>query len=96
MNSFLFNVALILLCSISVIQFCTAFVHYAQATAAQEIFDHTLQSLHGIKYLYKYNVFQYGFVALPYSFSSTTHFLNGEIGNRQEGSSSQINFRFAL
>ncbi|XP_078180936.1 LIMR family protein Os06g0128200 [Carex rostrata] len=64
MNSFLFNVGLILLCSISVIQFCsTAFGYYAQATAAQEIFGHTLESLRGIKYLYKYNVFQYGFVA---------------------------------
>lgn len=65
MNSFLFNVGLILLCSISVIQFCaTAFAYYAQATAAEEIFGHTLQSLRGIKYLYKYNVFQIGFVAL--------------------------------
>ncbi|XP_022745115.1 LIMR family protein At5g01460 isoform X3 [Durio zibethinus] len=65
MNSFLFNVALILLCSISVIQFCaTAFGYYAQATAAQEIFGHTLQSLRGIKYLYKYNVFQIAFVVL--------------------------------
>ncbi|RWW11260.1 hypothetical protein BHE74_00042022 [Ensete ventricosum] len=74
MNSFLFNVGLILLCSIrfihplwvfvfvfsnqlfgcSVIQFCsTAFAYYSQATAAQEIFGHTLQSLRGIKYLYK-------------------------------------------
>lgn len=65
MNSFLFNVALILLCSISVIQFCaSAFAYYAQATAAEEIFGHTLQSLRGIKYLYKYNVFQIGFIAL--------------------------------
>lgn len=65
MNSFLFNVGLILLCSISVIQFCaTAFGYYAQATAALEIFGHTLQSLRGIKYLYKYNVFQIGFTAL--------------------------------
>lgn len=39
----------------SVIQFCsTAFAYYAQATAAQEIFGHTLQSLRGIKYLYKW------------------------------------------
>ncbi|XP_073297925.1 LIMR family protein At5g01460-like [Primulina huaijiensis] len=65
MNSFLFNVGLILLCSISVIQFCaTAFAYYAQATAAQEIFGHTLQSLRGIKYLYKYNVFQIAFIIL--------------------------------
>ncbi|KAF8394922.1 hypothetical protein HHK36_018861 [Tetracentron sinense] len=63
MNSFLFNVGLILLCSISVIQFCaTAFAYYSQATAAQEIFGHTLQSLRGIKYLYKYNVFQIAFI----------------------------------
>ncbi|KAF1895598.1 hypothetical protein Lal_00041879 [Lupinus albus] len=63
MNSFLFNVGLILLSSISVIQFCsTAFAYYAQATAAQEIFGHTLESLRGIKYLYKYNVFQIAFV----------------------------------
>lgn len=41
-------------CFCSVIQFCaTAFAYYAQATAAQEIFGHTLQSLRGIKYLYK-------------------------------------------
>lgn len=38
----------------SVIQFCaSAFAYYSQATAAQEIFGHTLQSLRGIKYLYK-------------------------------------------
>ncbi|CAK9133855.1 unnamed protein product [Ilex paraguariensis] len=49
----------------SVIQFCaTAFAYYAQATAAQEIFGHTLQSLRGIKYLYKYNVFQIAFITL--------------------------------
>ncbi|RYR66912.1 hypothetical protein Ahy_A03g013097 [Arachis hypogaea] len=36
-----------------VIQFCaTAFTYYDQATAAQEIFGHTLESLRGIKYLY--------------------------------------------
>ncbi|CAN1853723.1 LIMR family protein At5g01460 [Linum perenne] len=47
----------------NVIQFCaTAFGYYAQATAAQEIFGHTLESLRGIKYLYKYNVFQIAFI----------------------------------
>eukprot|EP00252_Welwitschia_mirabilis_P011230 TRINITY_DN2527_c0_g1_i3.p1 TRINITY_DN2527_c0_g1~~TRINITY_DN2527_c0_g1_i3.p1 ORF type:complete len:509 (-),score=68.23 TRINITY_DN2527_c0_g1_i3:131-1657(-) len=65
MNSFLFNVGLILLSSISVIQFCaTAFGVYAQATSAQEIFGHTLESLRGIKYLYKYNVFQIVFIVM--------------------------------
>ncbi|KAG2295005.1 hypothetical protein Bca52824_041674 [Brassica carinata] len=45
MNSFLFNVGLILLCSIRLVHLCdsilaTAFGYYAQATAAQEIFGH--------------------------------------------------------
>ncbi|KAL2557966.1 LIMR family protein [Forsythia ovata] len=69
MNSFLFNVGLILLCSISVIQFCaTAFAYYSQATAPQEIFGHTLQSLRRIKYLYncscRYYIFQIAFIIL--------------------------------
>lgn len=65
MNSFLFNVGLILLSSISVIQFsATAFAVYAQATAVQEIFGHTLESLRGIKYLFRYNVFQIVFILL--------------------------------
>ena len=39
----------------SVIQFCSkAFALYAQATAVQEIFGPTLESLRGIKYLFKY------------------------------------------
>ncbi|KAJ7523093.1 hypothetical protein O6H91_18G037000 [Diphasiastrum complanatum] len=65
MNSFLFNVGLILLCSISVIQFCAkAFSLYAQATAVQEIFGYTLESLRGLKYLFRYNVFQFVFILL--------------------------------
>ncbi|RYR27219.1 hypothetical protein Ahy_B02g061564 [Arachis hypogaea] len=37
-----------------VIQFCaTAFAYYDQAATAQEIFGHALESLRGIKYLYK-------------------------------------------
>ncbi|KAK3019007.1 hypothetical protein RJ639_003615 [Escallonia herrerae] len=48
------NEVTIFLLPMYVIQFCsTAFAYYAQATAAQEIFSHTLQSLRGIKYLYK-------------------------------------------
>lgn len=51
----LLKVWFLILSYISVIQFCsTAFAYYAQATAAQEIFGHTLQSLRGIKYLYKW------------------------------------------
>ncbi|CAM6129058.1 unnamed protein product [Calypogeia fissa] len=63
MNSFLFNVGLILLCSISVIQFCAkAFSVYAQATAVQEIFGNQLENLRGIKYLFRFNIFQIAFV----------------------------------
>ncbi|KAL2652415.1 hypothetical protein R1flu_020543 [Riccia fluitans] len=63
MNSFLFNVGLILLCSISVIQFSAkAFSVYAQATAVQEIFGNQLENLRGIKYLFRFNIFQIAFV----------------------------------
>ncbi|XP_024537196.1 LIMR family protein SELMODRAFT_432208-like [Selaginella moellendorffii] len=67
MNSFLFNVAIILLCSTSVIQFCTkAFSLYAEATAAQEIFGHSLESLRGLKYLFIFNVFQIAFIVFAF------------------------------
>uniref|UniRef100_A0A0A9E068 Uncharacterized protein n=1 Tax=Arundo donax TaxID=35708 RepID=A0A0A9E068_ARUDO len=33
---------------------------------------------------------------LPYSLSSTMRYLDGDRGNQQEGSSSQIDLRFAL
>ncbi|CAK9215984.1 unnamed protein product [Sphagnum troendelagicum] len=67
MNSFLFNVGLILACSISVIQFCAkAFSLYVDATAVQQIFGGTLQTLRGIKYLFRYNVFQIMFIILAF------------------------------
>ncbi|GAQ82999.1 LMBR1 domain-containing protein 1 [Klebsormidium nitens] len=63
MNSFLFNVALILLCSSSVILFCqSAFAVYAQETAVSEIFGQQLQNLRGIKYLFRFNIFPIAFV----------------------------------
>ncbi|XLT47861.1 hypothetical protein HN873_040465 [Arachis hypogaea] len=42
----------------------SSFAYYDQAATAQEIFGHALESLRGIKYLYKYNVFQIAFVVL--------------------------------
>ncbi|MFQ6641600.1 hypothetical protein Gotur_015377 [Gossypium turneri] len=75
-------------------KFCaTAFGYYAQATAAQEIFGHTLQSLRGIKYLYKYNVFQIAFIVLAaLTFVSdfvlvSERFRDGEEKNLAAGSS---------
>ncbi|XP_024392786.1 LIMR family protein At3g08930 [Physcomitrium patens] len=74
MSSFLFNVELVLICSISVIQFCAkSFAVYAQATVVQEIFGHTLESLRGIKYLFEYNVFQYAFLVC--AGLATAHYL---------------------
>ncbi|GJP37822.1 hypothetical protein CLOM_g22228 [Closterium sp. NIES-68] len=65
MSSFLFNVALILCCATSAIQFCAkAFAAYAQETAVQEIFGHTLENLQGIRYLYVFNLFQYIFIVM--------------------------------
>ncbi|GBG85570.1 hypothetical protein CBR_g40208 [Chara braunii] len=67
MSSFLFNVGLILLCSISVIQFCaTAFALYAQETAVANIFGHQLENLRGIKVLFRYGIFQIVFVSLAF------------------------------
>ncbi|KAG0555100.1 hypothetical protein KC19_12G144000 [Ceratodon purpureus] len=67
MNSFLFNVGLIIASSISLIQFCAkAFSLYADATAVQEIFGGTIESLRGIKYLFRYNIFQIGFVCFAF------------------------------
>ena len=62
MSSFLFNVALIQLCSVAVIQFCaSAFAVYANGTDIQRIFGDEIESLRGIKYLYTYHVFLYSF-----------------------------------
>ncbi|KAH7656168.1 LMBR1-like membrane protein [Dioscorea alata] len=65
----------------NVIQFsATAFGSYAQATAAQDIVGHTIQSLRGIKYLYKCNMFQIAFIGFAFLtllyyvlFVSSTH-----------------------
>lgn len=63
-------------CAFSVIQFCaTAFAYYAQATAAEEIFGHTLQSLRGIKYLYK-SVTILQFTSLSLFWDLSTHLDN--------------------
>lgn len=62
MSSFLFNVGIILLCSVSVIQFCAkAFDVYANETAVNEIFGDKLENLRGLGVLFKYNVFVYCF-----------------------------------
>ena len=48
------STALIMVCSVAVIQFCaTAFAVYANETDIQRIFGDEIENLRGIKYLYK-------------------------------------------
>jgi len=64
MSSFLFNVGLIMLSSISVIQFCArAFDGYAAETTVSRIFGDELNHLRGIGTLFAENVFMYIFFA---------------------------------
>ena len=60
MSSFLFNTGLIMLCSISIIQFCSqVFDQYAAETAIDEIFGNQVFNLRGIGYLFRYGAFLY-------------------------------------
>lgn len=53
LNSFLFNVGLILLTSLALVQFCTnAFLQYAQFAAAAELFGVAVQKLRYIEYFF--------------------------------------------
>lgn len=58
MSSFLFNTGLVMLCSISIIQFCaSAFDEYANETAVDQIFGNQITNLRGLGYVFQYNVF---------------------------------------
>lgn len=60
MNSFLFNINLILLTSVSVTQFCAgAFREYATMTDIDLIFGTQIRYLKFFVYFYNYNVFEY-------------------------------------
>jgi len=65
MSSLLFNTGLIMLGSVSVVQFCAqAFPVYAAETAVRDIFGGNIEQLTGLGYLFKYNVFIYSFFAM--------------------------------
>ena len=65
MNSFLFNVLLILLTAVSCVQFCsTAFSMYTRLTTVELMFGMQIKYLRFFKYFYQYNVFIYLFVVL--------------------------------
>ena len=60
MNSFLFNVCLLLLCSVSITQFCNnAFNDYVAFTDIDLIFSVQIKYLKFFKYFYAYHVFEY-------------------------------------
>ncbi len=60
MNSFLFNVSLILLASVSVTQFCSAsFRDYVTMTDIDLIFTTQIRYLRFFAYFFKYHIFEY-------------------------------------
>jgi len=53
MNAFLFNTLLILVCSVSITEFCTtAFSKYTSQTAINSMFSMSVRNLMGIKYIF--------------------------------------------
>jgi LMBR1 domain-containing protein 1 len=63
MNSFLFNVLLILLTAVSCVQFCsTAFSLYTRLTTVELLFGMQIKYMRFYKYFYEYNVFIYLFM----------------------------------
>jgi LMBR1 domain-containing protein 1 len=64
MNSFLFNVGIILLCEIPVIQFCSsAFSIYARVTSISMLFGTKIRYIKGFDFMFQYNIFLYIFFA---------------------------------
>lgn len=60
MNSFLFNILIILLSSVSVTQFCSySFREYGSMTDLDLIFSVQIRYLRFFNYFYRYNIFQY-------------------------------------
>ena len=71
--SFLFNVGLVLLCTLPVVQFCTqAFSGYARLTDAESIFGGQFRYLPGFRELWRYNVFV--FTLLGFTLLSAIYF----------------------
>ncbi|KAA0152010.1 hypothetical protein FNF29_04125 [Cafeteria roenbergensis] len=65
LNSFFFNIALLLICVLPVVQFCTqAFSSYARLTDAGVIFGAQIQNLRFFKYLWQTNAFVYALLAI--------------------------------
>jgi len=65
MNSFLFNLGLILLCSLPIVQFCTiAFSDYARFTNVNQIFGVQVKYLRFFSYFWTTNAFIYAILGM--------------------------------
>lgn len=60
MNSFLFNIMMIMICSVSVTQFCsTCFAEYTSMTDINLIFGTQIKYLKFFRFFYEYKIFEY-------------------------------------
>lgn len=65
MSSFMFNIALVLLCALPVVQFCTtAFEDYARFSSIRQIFGVQIEYLKFFTYFWANNIFIYAFLAM--------------------------------
>ena len=65
MNSFLFNLGLVLLCSLPIVQFCTiAFANYARFTNVNQIFGVQVKYLKFFSYFWTTNAFVYAILGM--------------------------------
>ena len=65
MNSFLFNVWLLLLCSVAAVQFCySAFQSYAQLTAIDMLLGVQVRNLQGLAWFFQNNFFFYCMIGM--------------------------------
>ena len=74
LNSFIFNVQLVLLCVLPTVQFSTnAFNAYAVYTSASSIFGTQMNYIKGFRFFFQYNVFL--FMLLSFTFLSAIYFV---------------------
>lgn len=73
MSSFMFNIGLVLLCSLPVVQFATtAFADYARFSTVRQLFGVQIENLQFFNYFWRNNVFIYALLAVA---ALTTLFL---------------------
>ena len=67
MNSILFNVMLVMITSVSLIQFCVkSFGEYASSTDADIILNTQIRYLKFYSFFYTYNIFEYALIAIAF------------------------------